>query len=109
MSIFANAGQEYFFQVGSYNNNSAGCELCLGVTVTIEDACANENTPPVTALTSPLTFGECACNPVTITGSAYEPDGGDCDAGCFADFSGNGIVGPEDLSQLLGNWGPCPP
>lgn len=26
---------------------------------------------------------------------------------CPADFDGDGIVGPADLAQLLGNWGPC--
>ena len=26
---------------------------------------------------------------------------------CPADLSGDGAVGPDDLAQLLGNWGPC--
>ena len=26
---------------------------------------------------------------------------------CPADFNGDGIVGPFDLANLLGAWGPC--
>jgi hypothetical protein len=35
ISIAATAGTTYYFEVGSYNQNAAGCELCLGVVVTI--------------------------------------------------------------------------
>ncbi len=28
-------------------------------------------------------------------------------SGCFADFNGDGVVGPFDLATLLGNWGAC--
>ena len=31
---------------------------------------------------------------------------GPCEA-CPADFDGNGLVGPDDLAELLGTWGPC--
>lgn len=29
-------------------------------------------------------------------------------APCLADIDGDGLVGPADLAQLLGRWGPCP-
>lgn len=29
-------------------------------------------------------------------------------AGCAGDIDGDGIVGPADLAQLLGSWGPNP-
>ncbi|MHC5110461.1 MAG: dockerin type I domain-containing protein [Planctomycetota bacterium] len=38
-SFEATAGTTYYFQVSSYNNNSAGCELCLGVLVTLGADC----------------------------------------------------------------------
>ncbi|MCH7996081.1 MAG: hypothetical protein IIB57_16770 [Planctomycetes bacterium] len=27
---------------------------------------------------------------------------------CPADLDGDGAVGPADLAELLGSWGPCP-
>lgn len=39
LTIDATAGTLYRFVVGSYNNNSAGCDLCLGVIVTIRPVC----------------------------------------------------------------------
>jgi hypothetical protein len=64
------AGTRYRFVVGSYNNNAANCNLCLGVVVTI---CNNDSTPPVAQLTAPAALS-CACNPVNVTGSAYDAD-----------------------------------
>lgn len=60
-------GTQYRFQVGSYNNNAAGCNLCLGVNVTICDE--NDTTPPTTAITSPVGLG-CVCGLVPIIGTA---------------------------------------
>ncbi|MCH7892542.1 MAG: sodium-independent anion transporter, partial [Gemmatimonadetes bacterium] len=37
VSLDASAGQTYFFQVGSFDNNADGCALCLGVALTIEN------------------------------------------------------------------------
>jgi len=71
ITFFAEAGQTYFFEVGAYNNNSAGCNLCLGVSLTI---CGGDSTPPVAAITSPGALG-CSCNFEQIIGSAYDPDG----------------------------------
>ena len=31
----------------------------------------------------------------------------ECNAECPQDLDGDGIVGPADLAQLLGSWGPC--
>lgn len=39
IEIAAEAGEIYRFEVGSYNSNSAGCVLCLGVIVTIGEPC----------------------------------------------------------------------
>ena len=35
----ATAGASYYIEVGSYNNNSAGCDLCLGMLVTFGAQC----------------------------------------------------------------------
>ena len=67
----ATAGTTYFFQVGSYNNNSQGCTLCLGVRVTI---CGGDGTPPTAEITFPPPLG-CVCNQEVIEGSAYDLDG----------------------------------
>ena len=32
----------------------------------------------------------------------------ECDGDCPQDLDGDGLVGPVDLAQLLGSWGPCP-
>ena len=39
VTIDAVAGTRYRFVVGSYNNNQAGCDLCLAVRVTIGEPC----------------------------------------------------------------------
>ena len=37
ISFAVNAGQQYYLEVGAYNDNTAGCELCLGTFLTIEN------------------------------------------------------------------------
>ena len=71
------AGQPYWFWIGSYRNNIAGCDLCLGVTLEIEDVCATDVTPPIADLTAPPDLGTaCTCaGLVSITGTADDPDG----------------------------------
>lgn len=66
------SGAHYRFQVGSYNVNSAGCNLCLGVVVTICDD--TDSTPPTTAITSPTAL-DCVCGAVNVHGSAYGASG----------------------------------
>lgn len=39
VTFYATAGVAYTIRVGSYNNNSAGCNLCLGLIVTIGNPC----------------------------------------------------------------------
>ncbi len=39
VSFEANAGTTYFFQVSTFDNNSAGCPLCLGVLVSMGADC----------------------------------------------------------------------
>lgn len=40
------------------------------------DPCINETTPPIAELTAPPELGSgCTCNPATVSGSAYDPDG----------------------------------
>jgi len=70
VTIHALANARYRFVVGSYNNNSAGCNLCLGVAVTV---CNDDSTPPVAQLTAPAALS-CAGNTVSISGSAYDTD-----------------------------------
>jgi|GEM_PF-1643358 len=67
-------GGEYYIEVGAYNDNGAGCPLCLGATLDIVDCAAAS--PPVAELTLPPEIGAgCACEPVDIVGSAYDPNG----------------------------------
>lgn len=66
------AGVRYRFCVGSYNSNSAGCNLCLGVRVTICDPTMN---PPSTSFLSPGGLG-CVCTVSHIYGTAEQPGGG---------------------------------
>ena len=77
ISLNVIAGQPYWFWVGSYRANIVGCDLCLGVTLEIEDVCATETTPPLAELTSPPDLGTaCTCGGiVSITGTADDPDG----------------------------------
>lgn len=71
LTFEATANERYRILVGSYNNNSAGCTLCLGVRVTI---CGQDPTPPTAQLTSPPPLG-CVCGNVPVFGSAVDPDG----------------------------------
>ncbi len=71
MSFLATGGTTYLVQVGSYDNNFAGCTLCLDLLVSI---CGGDATPPVTSITSPAALA-CSCSPVTVTGYAYDPGG----------------------------------
>lgn len=59
------------------NYPTKGDQVMDEIIITDLDApCASETTPPVTALTQPPELGAgCLCNPVSITGSAYDPDG----------------------------------
>lgn len=66
------AGERYRFGVGSYNYNSAGCDLCLGVVVTLCDP--TNPTPPSTAITSPTPL-DCVCDTTSIFGTADQPGG----------------------------------
>ena len=74
VSLDASAGQTYFFQVGSFDNNSDGCTLCLGVALTIENVCDLDTTPPLAEIVSPVELA-CACAPVAVIGTATDPDG----------------------------------
>jgi len=61
----------YYIQVGAYNDDAAGCPLCLGLDVTI---CGGDSTPPIASITSPSAFG-CICDGTQVVGSASDPDG----------------------------------
>jgi len=78
VSFHADAGQEYFFEVGAYNNNAANCDLCLGTKLTIVDQCEVDTTPPIAVISSPLSWpapSGVVCDSVAVLGSAYDPDG----------------------------------
>lgn len=72
VTFTAKGGETYLFEVGSYNDNSAPCDLCLGINVTL---CAADPTPPVAAITAP-TSGSCGCDVVQIVGTAMDIDDG---------------------------------
>jgi len=65
------AGQDYWIQVGSYNNNGASCnDLCLEADFTLVD-CTTADLP-IVGISSPPSFTlGCACEPVQIIGSAF--------------------------------------
>ncbi len=109
--VFAN--EQYFFQVGSWNTNSAGCELCLGIELTI---CAGDATAPDAEITSPGAFG-CGCNPVEIIGTANDSAGASyvleyrpADGGDWSFISSsttpvvNGVLANWDTTGLPENW-----
>ncbi|MBI4580825.1 MAG: hypothetical protein HY718_14045 [Planctomycetes bacterium] len=73
VSFQVTAGQQYFIEVGAYNDNATGCELCLGATLILENPCLDDVSPPVAEITSPADFG-CVCQSVSILGSAYDAD-----------------------------------
>ncbi len=63
--------QDYWIQVGSYNDNSATCtDLCLGASLNIADCSVVDL--PMASISSPAELGNgCVCNPVSIVGSAF--------------------------------------
>ncbi|MBL8877713.1 MAG: hypothetical protein JNG88_01230 [Phycisphaerales bacterium] len=71
MTFDAAAGVPYHVVVGSYNNNSAGCVLCLGVRVAI---CGQDPSPPLAQFSLPAPLA-CVCGTASIHGSASDPDG----------------------------------
>lgn len=44
--FWATAGNTYTIRVGSFNQNSGGCSLCLGLIVTIGEPCGDPGTKP---------------------------------------------------------------
>lgn len=78
VSFSVNAGEEYFLEVGAYDNNAVGCDLCLGATLTIVDQCDLDTTPPIAVISTPLSWPASSgvvCDSTTINGSAHDPDG----------------------------------
>ncbi|MCO6437968.1 MAG: hypothetical protein J5J06_12825, partial [Phycisphaerae bacterium] len=67
------AGVPYYVEVGSYNDNASGCDLCLDATLQIESYCTLDPTPPLVEITSPAD-SECVCGMVPITGTATDPE-----------------------------------
>ncbi|MFO0838057.1 MAG: hypothetical protein U1D55_05975 [Phycisphaerae bacterium] len=70
VTFTADAGTTYLIQVGAYNNNSAGCLLCLGLTVRL---CTGDSTPPVAEIASPQPMA-CICGVTPVIGTANDPD-----------------------------------
>lgn len=68
--VYGTEGQTYYFQVGSYNNNGAQCELCLGAALTILDC--NAMGPPTAQISAPTDL-QCACDVILVMGSAFAP------------------------------------
>jgi len=66
------SGTQYRIEVGSYNNNAPGCNLCLGAYVSI----CNEAdvTPPTISMTSPAALA-CLCDVVPIVGTVQGTSG----------------------------------
>ncbi len=103
------AGGDYWIQVGAYSDNSAGCELCLGSVLSIFDC--NDPLPPTVSLTMPPELGAgCACNPVQVVGSAFDP-GGAFDS-YLLDYRQTGAtawttiveVSGEAVNEVLADW-----
>ncbi len=100
------AGTLYRLRVGSYNNNAAGCNLCLGVRATL---CDGETTPPTVSITSP-TPQSCVCAPsVGITGTVSDSGSGVASYTLdYAPVSGGAWTtiarGMGNVAGTLGTW-----
>lgn len=66
------SGNQYRIEVGSYNNNSAACNLCLGAYLSICDEA--DLTPPTISITSPVGLS-CVCDVIPIVGSVLGSSG----------------------------------
>ena len=94
MFLDAASGSEYYFQVGSYDENSSGCELCLGVSlrITCHGDLDFDNVVNLADLAQLLRFYG------TTSGATYLE--GDIDL--------DGDVDLADLAELLQAYGgPC--
>jgi hypothetical protein len=74
VTIDVDAGSTYYFQVGAYNDNGAGCTLCLGVRMTLSDPCEDEASAPLANISWPGDF-QWGCDYVDLGGEAWDPDG----------------------------------
>jgi hypothetical protein len=90
----------------------ASCDVLEGMYQGTGTACAGVTCTPFGACCFPdmsceiLTATECG-----VAGGIYEGNATVCDATicpCPADIDGSGDVGPDDLLDVLSNWGPCP-
>ncbi len=112
----ATAGQTYYFQVGSYAENSAGCELCLGAALTLVDCGAVDL--PIANISSPTDLG-CGCDIVPISGTAmasgesfdryrldYRATGGGSWTNFWESYDPvtNNLLGDWDTSALVEGW-----
>lgn len=78
VSFAVSAGTEYFVKVGAYDANAAGCDLCLGATLTIAQCTEGTDCDDGNPCTQDrCTAGICA-NPPVGTGTACPDDGNAC-------------------------------
>ncbi|RME40198.1 MAG: fibronectin type III domain-containing protein, partial [Planctomycetota bacterium] len=73
ISFPVTAGQRYFVEVGAYDDNSEGCELCLDASLTIDPCAVAE--PPIVHIQEDFGLGNfgCACDPTGIFGWVMNP------------------------------------
>jgi parallel beta-helix repeat protein len=88
--INATAGTTYYLQASSYGNNSAGCDLCLGVQATVaqcdDPGDCNDGNP----CTRDLCSGGLCSNPPQSAGYACgDPTSTDCDRPDACDGAGS--------------------
>ncbi len=108
VTFSAQAATSYYFQVGAWDQNSAGCDLCLGVRVKI---CGADVTPPVATISSPIDR-QCYCGADQITGTVMDFESG-LDRWALEFRAANGFTwtrvqnGTSSIANgVLGNLGP---
>ncbi len=90
VSFPVNADQQYFVEVGAYNDNSAGCNLCLGALLTIKECAGpgqcNDDNPCTEDICE---AGMCVNTPLP-DGTACPDDGNPCtDDVCYRGTCGH--------------------
>jgi hypothetical protein len=100
------AGTLYRIRVGSYNNNAAGCNLCLGAVVSV---CDGDSTAPSVSISTPGPYA-CLCwSSVAINGTVS--DSGSGVARYTVDYRAAGTgawtlisSGIGNITGVLGTW-----
>ncbi len=97
------AGTTYYFQVGSFNDNFAGCDpLCLGVRATVAECDADTDCDDGNPCTSNFCFSG-TCNTLPVVSGLACPDDGNVCTKDQCDGAGTCAHPPEPVNTTCGN------